>query len=202
MELAHLVAFNFALFAAIASPGPSLLFLIKTTLGQGRRAGIAAAAGLGTMAALWTLAALLGLEGIFRLFPWLYIVLKTLGALYLIWIAIHTWRHANDPINEPAKRAGQRAFVTGFLVNVGNPKSVMFSAAVLLVIFPAPLTGTEKLIVFANHLAVELIVQPLLAILLSTAAIRSRYLSAKPALDRITASILGLFGLRLLLSRH
>jgi len=201
MELAHLIAFNLALLAAIASPGPSLLFLTKTTLSHGRRAGVAAAAGLGTMAALWTLAALLGLEGIFRLFPWLYVALKTLGALYLIWVAVQTWRHAHAPIEADGHKVGRRAFWSGFLVNLANPKSVMFSAAVLLVIFPAPLTGAETLIVFANHLAVELIVQPALAVLLSTPAIRERYLSAKPVLDRATAAILGAFGLRLMLSR-
>ncbi|MEM9499828.1 MAG: LysE family transporter [Pseudomonadota bacterium] len=201
MELSHLIAFNLALLAAIASPGPSLLFLVRTTLGQGRGAGIAAAAGLGTMAALWTLAALLGLESVFLVFPGLYMTLKILGALYLIWIAVQTWRHACAPLPADSRGAGKRAFLSGLLVNLGNPKSVMFSAAVLLVIFPAPLTGGEKLVVFANHLAVELVVQPLLAVLLSTGAFRRRYLSAKPLLDRVTATLLGLFGLRLLLSR-
>ena len=51
MTVAHLLAFNFALLAAIASPGPALLFLIKTTLTSGRRAGLAAASGLALMAA-------------------------------------------------------------------------------------------------------------------------------------------------------
>ncbi|MEM7724509.1 MAG: LysE family transporter, partial [Pseudomonadota bacterium] len=72
MDLAHLIAFNLALLAAIASPGPSLLFLIRTTLAEGRAAGLAAAIGLGVMAALWTGAALLGLDALFSLFPWAY----------------------------------------------------------------------------------------------------------------------------------
>lgn len=202
MELAHLIAFNLALLAAIASPGPSLLYLVKTTLTNGRATGMAAAAGLACMAALWTLAALMGLEGIFTLFPWAYAVLKTLGAAYLIWIAIQTWRHARDPVKanaEPASRG--RAFFAGLMINLANPKSVFFAAAVIVVIFPASLTGVEKTIIFFNHLAVELIVQPMLAVLLSTGVIRNRYLALKPIIDRTVAAILGALGLRLLLTR-
>ncbi|MFD0858285.1 LysE family translocator [Roseovarius aquimarinus] len=201
MEIAHLVAFNIALLAAIASPGPSLLFLIKTTLSAGRAAGIAAASGLALMAALWTLAALLGLDSLFTLFPWLYALMKTAGAAYLIYMAIQMWRHARDPIGAAAEVPHRRAFLSGMLVNLGNPKSVFFAAAVLVVIFPPSLSATEKAIIFANHLAIEMIVQPALAILLSTGAVRRRYLAAKPILDRATAAILGAFGLRLLLTR-
>lgn len=202
MELAHLIAFNVALLAAIASPGPSLLYLIKTTLTNGRAAGIATAGGLACMAALWTLAALLGLDGIFTLFPWAYIALKTLGAAYLIWIAVQTWRHASVPVAAGGDVASRgRAFRAGLMINLANPKSVVFAAAVIVVIFPAGLNGWEKTIIFFNHLAVELVVQPLLAICLSTGIVRARYLAAKPMIDRVTAAILGALGLRLLLTR-
>ena len=201
MELGHIIAFNLALLAAIASPGPSLLFLIKSTLAGGRRVGMSAAAGLATMAALWTLMALLGLDGLFQVFPWLYIILKTLGAAYLIWIAISTWQNANAPVSAASAPENRQAFLSGFLVNLGNPKSVFFSAAVLVVIFPASLSTAEKALIFANHLGVELIVQPTLAIFLSTRVVSRKYLSAKPLLDRFTATILGGLGLRLLLSK-
>ena len=72
MTIEHLIAFNLALLAAIASPRPALLMAVRTALSAGRRAGIAMGCGLGLMAAAWTLMALLGLEAIFRLFPWAY----------------------------------------------------------------------------------------------------------------------------------
>lgn len=197
----HLVAFNLTLLAAIASPGPSLLFLVRTTMAEGRGAGIAAAFGLGLMAALWTGAALLGLDALFSLFPWAYIAVKTIGAAYLIWIAIQMWRHARDPIRESQTTAHSRFFRQGLLINLGNPKSVLFSAAVLVVIFPPELTPAAKALIFSNHLAVEWIIQPTLAILLSTEAIRRRYLSAKTMTDRLAAGVLGALGLRLLAER-
>lgn len=201
MTAESLVAFNLILLAAIASPGPSLLFLIRTTLTNGRRAGMITGAGLATMAAAWTLMALLGLNGVFALFPWAYLTLKTAGALYLIWIAVQIWRHARAGIGAAPPPSDRGAFVSGLLVNLGNPKSVLFAGAVLLVVFPATLTPGDKALIFINHLAVELTVLPVLALLLSTAPIRSRYLRAKPVLDRMAAAVLGALGLRLILEK-
>ncbi len=84
MDLTHLIAFNIALLAAIASPGPAFLVAVKTAVTSGRRAGIAVGLGLGLMAALWTAAALFGLEVVFTAFPWAYTLVKTIGALYLL----------------------------------------------------------------------------------------------------------------------
>ena len=201
MELAHIVAFNLTLLAAIASPGPSLLYLIRTALAHGRATGMAAALGLASMAALWTLAALLGLDVLFRLFPWAFGVMKTAGALYLLWLAVQMWRGARDPITAAKPPSRRSAFLGGLAINLANPKSVLFAAAVILVIFPQGLTPTEKGLIFLNHLGVEMIVQPAIAIAMSVAPIRSRYLKLKPIFDRTASMVLGALGLRLLTDR-
>ena len=199
MTFAALLAFNLTLLAAIASPGPSLLFLSRTAMVQGRRAGVAAALGLGLMAAIWTAAALLGLNALFAVVPWAYTALKIAGALYLIWLAVQTWRTAKSPVGaEPVRRDG-RIFLNAMLVNLANPKSVLFAGAVLIVIFPPQLASTDKALIFINHLAVEWIVQPALAVALSSPGVRRRYLAAKAGLDRSAAVLLGGLGLRLLL---
>ena len=105
MSWESLIAFNAVLIAAIASPGAALLYFIKTTVASGRLTGIAVGIGLGTAAAGWTLAALLGLESLFRLFPWTYTILKVGGAAYLIYLAVQTWRQAKAPLGEAAALA-------------------------------------------------------------------------------------------------
>ncbi|WP_116599460.1 LysE family translocator [Primorskyibacter marinus] len=200
MDLAHVIAFNVTLLAAIASPGPAMLYIIRNTLAHGRRVGLFTAWGLGVMAATWTLLALLGLDAVFQIVPWAYTVCKLVGAFYLIHIAWKTWRHARAPLAD-APTPPARAFLGGVLVNLSNPKSVLFSAAVLVVIFPAGLgVGDKGLIVF-NHLGVEFLVGSVLVMLLSTRRISAGYLRAKFIFDRIAAGVMGLLGLRLLLSR-
>ena len=70
-----------------------------------------------------TLAALLGLQTLFALFPWAYAAFKTVGALYLIYLAWKTWRAAHNPTST-APHPAARAFLGGILVNLANPKSV------------------------------------------------------------------------------
>lgn len=131
MEIGHILAFNIALFAAIASPGPALLYSVRTTLSGGRAAGLAAGLGLAVMASLWTLTALLGLDGLFYLFPWAYMAFKVIGTLYLFIVAWQTWRQAAKPINQSDKPHSQ-AFVGGLLMNLANPKPVLDRVAALI----------------------------------------------------------------------
>ena len=200
MELAHLIAFNLALLAAIASPGPAMLYFIRTTLASGRMIGLYTVWGLGVMAATWTALAFMGLGAVFALFPWAFLIFKTIGALYLIWIAYQTWRHARAPVGA-APTPPARAFLGGIIVNLSNPKSVLFAAAVIMVIFPQGMSLADKALIVANHLIIEVLVGSALVIAFSTKQVSARYLRAKPILDRIAASVLGLLGLRLLLSR-
>jgi threonine/homoserine/homoserine lactone efflux protein len=200
MDIWHFVAFNTALLAAFASPGPALLYFIRAALSGGRAVGIATGAGLATMAAGWTAMALLGLDGLLRLFPAAYAAMKVAGAAYLLWLAWQTWRHATDPV-AAAARPRARAFAGGVLVNLANPKSVFFAAAVLVVIFPPGLSAADKALIVGNHLAVEVAAYAGLAFALGRRAVADRYLRAKPVLDRIAATVLGALGLRLLLER-
>lgn len=200
MELAHLIAFNATLLAAILSPGPAMLYFIRTTLASGRMARLYTVWGLGVMAAIWTGLAFMGLDAIFAIFPWAFIALKSVGALYLLWIAYQTWKHARAPLGD-APTPPMRAFLGGVLVNMSNPKSVLFAGAVIMVIFPQGMAFSDKAFVVLNHLLIEWLVGSALVLAFSTKHVSAGYLRAKPILDRIAASVLGLLGLKLLLSR-
>ncbi|ASM72579.1 MULTISPECIES: LysE family translocator [Roseobacteraceae] len=197
MTIESLLAFNAILIAALLSPGAAFLISVRMSVSAGRAAGVATGLGLASMAALWTTAALLGLGGLFALFPWAYTALKTGGALYLIWIAVQTWRHARDPLGDVTVPRG-RAFLAGFLVNLGNPKSMLFAGAIIVVIFPKGLDAANIALIVANHFVLETLFYTACALLLSSGPARARYLSAKPVLDRIAAMALGGFGLKLL----
>ena len=200
MSVEHLIAFNIALLAAIASPGPALLVAIQTTLSSGRKAGIAIGYGLGLMAVTWTLLALLGLETIFQLFPWAYSTAKLIGAIYLIYIAWGMWRGAADQI-EAKEQPARLSFRQGVLINMLNPKSVLFAAAVLVVIFPSDMMPMDNAIVVLNHLLVEMVFYTALAYGMNTTAVRTKYLKAKVYTDRTASVILGALGLRLMVGR-
>ncbi|MEM7440601.1 MAG: LysE family transporter [Pseudomonadota bacterium] len=164
------------------------------------RQGLATGAGLGLMAATWTGVALVGLDIVFQIVPWAYLALKISGAIYLLWLAWGMWHAADTPVAAGATRPGN-AFFGGILVNLANPKSVLFASAVLIVIFPAGLTAWEKFAIVGNHFVVEFVVYAAFSAALSTPAARGAYLRAKGWLDRGAALILGALGLRLLFQR-
>ncbi|MDX1563639.1 MAG: LysE family transporter, partial [Gammaproteobacteria bacterium] len=82
-----------------------------------------------------------------------------------------------------------------------NPKSVLFAAAVLVVVFPPAMSGIDKAIVVANHVTVELVFYSSLAFGISSRAVSTAYMRAKTVLDRTASVIVGALGLRLLIAR-
>jgi len=195
-----ILAFNLALFAAILSPGPAMLIAIRTSLVYGRRSGVLAGFGLALTAVFWTTMALFGLDSLFKLFPWIYMTVKTVGAAYLIYIAWKTWKSSREPI-EIKGEAKSRPFIDAIMINLLNPKSILFAAAMLAVIFPPNLALWEKTFIVFNHLVVELVCYTVFALALSTQAISQKFLAVKTWFDRFAAIVLGALGLRLLLSR-
>ncbi|MEX0281506.1 MAG: LysE family translocator [Arenibacterium sp.] len=200
MELSHLVVFNVTLLAAMAVPGPALLFAVRQSVAGGFSTGFATGMGLALVAAGWTAAALLGLEAVFVIFPWAYSALRIAGAAYLIWIAVSLWRGADQPLADTAS-PGARAFLGGALVNLANPKSVFFAASVLVVIFPPDMGFGAKAVIVANHFLVEVVVYAAFAAFLASPPARAGYLRMKPVIDRVAGALLGALGIRLLLER-
>ena len=128
---------------------------------------------------------------------WLHFTGGIENPFYLFYIAFSLWRDATKTIDLDS-RPLRRAFLQGLLINALNPKSVLFAAAVLVVVFPANLHPGEIAIVVANHFLVELGFYALLAGAISSSAMRDRYLRARAPIDRTAAVVLGLLALRLL----
>jgi len=192
-----LLTFSAVLLVAIASPGPAFLLAMRATLTGGRSAGLMAGVELAIVAAGWTLVALLGLDAVFRWVPWAYGALKVGGAAYLMYLAWCTWRSARRPVKSDGM-ATRRAFRDGLVVNLANPKSVLFSASVIVVLFPEGLATAEIALITINHLLLELVVYAAIAFALASAPVAGAYLRAKGGVDRTCAVLLAALGLELL----
>ena len=108
---------------AVMSPGPSFLITARTAVAQSRADGVRVALGLGAGSIVWAVAALLGLNVLFRALPPLFIAMKILGALFLLWIAFQIFRHAADPttLDERKAEAIVDPFMKGFATQISNP---------------------------------------------------------------------------------
>lgn len=200
--LAALFSILGALLVGAISPGPSFVFVVRTSVAQSRREGLAAALGMGVGAALFGALALLGLRTLITGGGWFYVALKIAGGLYLLYLAIRIWRHASEPIAVRGEGAGPgsapRAFAMGLATQLSNPKIVAVFAAVFAALLPAnpPLWLDLALppLIFLQETAWYALV----ALAFSSARPRAAYLRAKVWIDRVAGTVIGLLGLRLL----
>ncbi len=188
---------------AVMSPGPSFLVVARASVARSRGAGIWSAFGMGVGSVVWALAALFGLDLLFQLAPWIYTAMKLAGALFLIYLAVMLWRHADRPVPmapcaAAAGRSAMAAFRLGLLTQLANPKVVVFFGSIFLAVLPAErpvwMTVALLVIVFLD----EFLWYVAVAIAFSVARLRAGYLRLKRVIDRITGGFLGLLGLRML----
>lgn len=89
----HLFAVFFAsTFFISATPGPNMLLAFQYGLNYGVKRTLWTLAGLSLGLFLLLLSTLFGLDVISRQSPWLLTVIKAIGALYLIYLGVSSWR--------------------------------------------------------------------------------------------------------------
>ena len=188
---------------AVASPGPSTVLVVQTAAVSGRRGGLIAAFAMMLGALAWAAAALYGLQVLFAQFAWLYRVFQIAGGLFLVYLAVMIWRHARDPLPEiasVARGSDGQIFVRALLLQLGNPKIMVFFGSIFLSILPQDLPAWMQAVVLAIVAFDEFTWFALLALMFSGASVRAFYRRAKFWLDRIMGGALALLGLRLALS--
>ncbi|MGE6441930.1 LysE family translocator [Psychrobacter sp. NPDC078409] len=93
----HLFAVFFAsTFFISATPGPNMLLAFQYGMNYGVKRTLWTLAGLSLGLFALLLSTLLGLDVISRQSPWLLTIIKAVGAVYLIYLGISSWRDAGD----------------------------------------------------------------------------------------------------------
>jgi len=127
---AQLSLFLLAALVIAAVPGPGIFYVAARTLSGGRQAGIASTLGTALGGLVHVVAGSLGVSAIILASAQLFTALKLIGALYLVWLGITTFREAGDRLPEPVGPVGAaRAFRDGVLVEALNPKTAAFFLA-------------------------------------------------------------------------
>lgn len=129
---------NFSLFVAaswalIIAPGPDMLYVITRGMSQGRKAGLLSALGVTLGILVHTTSATFGLAVLLQTSALAFLLVKYIGALYLIYLGFKALKDKSSfaPL-EAHKQAGlQTIFWQGTLSNVFNPKVALFFLAFL-----------------------------------------------------------------------
>ncbi|MGF1694363.1 LysE family translocator [Vibrio kyushuensis] len=124
------IAYTLACLLLVISPGPDNLLAIGRGLSQGKLAAVASGVASGTGILFHVFAATFGLTLLIQTSELAFYVVKSIGALYLLWLGIKVLRSRNLFSLEPAKKQSLKTiFSTGFLSAALNPKPGMFVLA-------------------------------------------------------------------------
>src|SRR6266496_5138170 len=117
----------------VASPGTGVLYTLAVALTQGARASIAAAFGCTLGIVPHMTAAMLGLAAVLHTSALAFAALKWCGVLYLMFMAWQALRERGALAVDARLdgRSAERVIVTGFLINILNPKLSIFFLAFL-----------------------------------------------------------------------
>jgi threonine/homoserine/homoserine lactone efflux protein len=123
-----LIAFVPAALALNLTPGADMMFCLAQGMRGGARPAVAAAAGVSAGGMVHVTLAGLGLGALVGTHPGLFDVIRWAGVAYLVWLAVKTWR---TPLGRPdlQELRSARAFRDGMLVNLTNPKVILFILA-------------------------------------------------------------------------
>ena len=201
---ATLAAYLVACVALSLTPGPDMALYLQRTLVGGRAHGWAALAG-GMMGALiHTSAVALGLSALIAASATLYNGLKWIGALYLAYLAYGALSHGSALRLEgeaPAPAKLSQSLATGALINLTNPKVILFYVTFLPQFMDAD-APAAPLRLLALGLGFIAIAGPINALIIALAARFLAALRRRPRalrlLDYLVATVMGGFAVRLL----
>jgi len=128
-DLSVVLAFALASVILAITPGPDMALQLSRALNYGRGHGVAAMLGAMAGVLVHTTLVALGISVLIIAAPPLFLALKIVGALYLLWLAYQAIVNGGGlRIAEAAKRPPTvwQSFVTGVGINLLNPKVVLF----------------------------------------------------------------------------
>jgi len=157
-------SFALFLFAALVIalvPGPGIFYVMGRTLADGKQACIASTLGTAFGGCAHIFAGALGVSAIILASAQLFTALKLIGAFYLVWLGVRTFRQAGRQLPRLSARIGaKRAFRECVLVESLNPKT----AAFFLALIPQFLDATDP------HAARHFVALGLVSVTLNTLA--------------------------------
>lgn len=132
IDTADLIVFLTAALALNLTPGNDMMYVLGQSIKGGARPGLAAGFGIATGSFIHLLLVAAGMAVVLSHYPSVFDAIRWAGAAYLVWIAYKTLK---TPIGRLTAKGEARSSLTawrdGVLVNVFNPKTVVFMFAFL-----------------------------------------------------------------------
>ena len=192
---------------ALISPGPDFVVAVRSAITHNRRASIFTALGFAGGVAVHVTYCLFGIAAIVAQSIILFNILKYAGAAYLFYIGIQSLRSNGFAMSE--NNAGltgtpitdTKAFRIGFMTNLLNPKATLFFMALFTQFIHADTSALVGILYGLTCVTMTFLWFSVVATILTTPAIRARFLGASQWIDRVCGVALLALGVRLAMAK-
>jgi threonine/homoserine/homoserine lactone efflux protein len=192
-----------AFILAVASPGPSNLQIMATSMERGRSAGSTLPLGVTAGSLTWGILAAIGVTGLIVAHPGALYAIKIVGGLYLLFLAWRSARSAMRAEMPPAKMvgSGRRTFLRGYLMHITNPKAILSWTAIIAL---AQRPDTPPVVLYAiitGCMLISLAINQFYAVLFSTASMIAGYRRIRRKAEACLAAFFTFASFKLLTSQ-
>jgi threonine efflux protein len=191
-------------FAAIMTPGPNFIMVSQLALSRSRPTALAAAFGIATGAFLYAALTMFGLSVLFLRFEWLGNGMRILGACYLVWLGVQTWRSRTDgPVQRDASDSLKAqhdvwfGYRTGLLTDMTNLKGIAFFIGLFAAAVPVSTPLWAKWMLLGSGVVMDVFWYGLVGLALSAGPARKIYQRMQRQIDGAFAILLIVVGLKL-----
>ncbi|MDD5334349.1 MAG: LysE family translocator [Rhodoferax sp.] len=186
------------------SPGPSNMAIMGMAMSAGRKPALWLTAGVVSGSLFWGALAALGVSQVLATFTTGLIVMKVVGGLYLLWLALKSARAARRPdaVHGPAAgtsdTSARSLYLRGASMHLTNPKAILSWLAVVTLALPPGAPRPVALLVLAGCMVLGVLIFGGYALAFSTATARRLYTAARRWLESLLAAVFGYAGCKLL----
>ena len=201
-----LAAYVLGVLIVSLTPGPDMTFFVGRTIANGVPHGMAALTGATTGVLVHSMLVAFGLSALIVASPGLFLAIKILGALYLLWLAIEAIRKGSSFRfdRQDAKKASlTKTWMQGVLIDLLNPNIILFFMTFLPQFVSASDPNAREQLLFLGGLFVVLSYCTMVPVILLAGKLTG-WLKANPKVTRLIdylfASVFGAFAVRILLT--
>ncbi|MGE8684169.1 MAG: leucine efflux protein LeuE [Acinetobacter sp.] len=208
--ITDLITFIIGTILIVILPGPNSLYVMSVASRYGIKVGYQGALGVYTGDLILIVLTALGAASLLHAFPWLFILLKIVGALYLSYLGIklfkaayQTWKAVETPEQLQTEQISiekLKPFKTALTISILNPKAILFYLS-FFVQFVDPAYPYPAITFTALAIVLQIISMSYLTLLIFSGAKLATYFSHHYKFTACCVASVGLlfcgFGLKL-----
>ncbi|MEU9267686.1 LysE family transporter [Streptomyces sp. NPDC048251] len=201
--MTELLAVALITVLAVIAPGADFAMIVRNSYLYGRRTGLLAATGVAAGVLVHVTYTMLGVGLLIASSTFLFTVIKLIGAAYLIYIGVRTFRTKGEVEVDLTGRTGLTplaALRAGFLTNVLNPKTTLFVVSTFSQVV-SPGTPVQEQVGYGLFMSLaHLLWFGVVAVFFSHDRMRTLMLRGQKVLNKVIGSVLAGLGVSLALA--